>query len=531
MSTGSATAEAAGARTGASDWVRRDLIALAAVALIVRLAAAVLIGQPGYTDAFYYYDVAANLAAGRGFVEDFIWNYLRPVAGLPQPSNGYWPPLVSVTIAPFLMLFGDWFRAAQIPSILGGTVAALIGFRIGRDLGGSRRTAWWTGLWTLFPGVAFPLIATTDSFGLFAALGSATLWLIGRALTVDRRYYPAAGALAGLAALTRADGLLLVALLPLGWRAAGGRRKGQMVAPGWAPVAGLAVCLLVMAPWLLRNLLAFGEPLPGAGIRTVFLRDYNEIFSYPPDLSLGRYLEWGIGPILLSKIEASGINLLLLASLLDLFAAPFALIGIWAVRARPAWWPALAYLALLCVSLSWVFTLPGQRGAFFHSAVALQPYLALAALIGLDRAIDQIGRRFPRWPVRRARRNYPRIALAGAVIAATGLAIREAPGWDAEYEVYRWAAGQIADRGGAIAPVMVADAPAYFYVSRRPAIAAVNADLGTALSVAHRFGAEYLLIEPAHPAPWHDFYLGRADQPGLRLIATRGDARIYAIED
>src|SRR3990172_5948547 len=84
---------------------------------------ALLVRQPGYMDAYYYYHVATNLASGHGLVENFIWNYLSPPDAIVHPSNLYWMPLTSLVAAPFLTLFGESFRAAQVPFILiGATV-------------------------------------------------------------------------------------------------------------------------------------------------------------------------------------------------------------------------------------------------------------------------------------------------------------------------------------------------------------------------------------------------------------------------
>ena len=74
----------------------RDLPWLFGLALLVRLLAALFQQQPNYMDAAYYYVNALNLAAGRGFVEDFVWNYLGNPAPPPQPSHLYWMPLTSM---------------------------------------------------------------------------------------------------------------------------------------------------------------------------------------------------------------------------------------------------------------------------------------------------------------------------------------------------------------------------------------------------------------------------------------------------
>ena len=51
----------------------RGLVALSLALLAFRLAsAAFVVVQPGFTDAFYYIDVARRLAHGEGLTADFI---------------------------------------------------------------------------------------------------------------------------------------------------------------------------------------------------------------------------------------------------------------------------------------------------------------------------------------------------------------------------------------------------------------------------------------------------------------------------
>ena len=91
-----------------------------ALLLFRLLSAAFVVFQPGYTDAYYYADVAKRLAAGQGLTADFIWNFLEAGGPLPVPSHRFWMPLATVVQAlgiktlPFL----DAFHAAQAAEIL-----------------------------------------------------------------------------------------------------------------------------------------------------------------------------------------------------------------------------------------------------------------------------------------------------------------------------------------------------------------------------------------------------------------------------
>src|SRR5690606_15390864 len=143
------------------------------------------------------------------------------------------------------------------------------------------------------------------------------------------------GALAGLAHLARADGLLLAAVLALValWPA-----PTQDSGPGasWRERAlhagaGLLAYALVMAPWLLRNVAIGAPPLPAGGLATMWLRSYEEIVNYPPDgLTLQHFLDWGVGNILASRWEALATNVQhFIAEQGLLVLWPFTLLGLW----------------------------------------------------------------------------------------------------------------------------------------------------------------------------------------------------------
>ena len=73
-----------------SRW--KETIFLTAAALVVLMLATALQPAPGYMDAEYYYAGGLQLAAGRGFTQPFLWNYLDQPEGLPHPAFTYWMP-------------------------------------------------------------------------------------------------------------------------------------------------------------------------------------------------------------------------------------------------------------------------------------------------------------------------------------------------------------------------------------------------------------------------------------------------------
>ncbi|MCL4251506.1 MAG: hypothetical protein KJ065_25365, partial [Anaerolineae bacterium] len=67
---------------------------LIAAFVIVRTVAA-----PTYTDAYYHFNAAAQLAGGQGLTDAYLWNYIGAPLSLPAPSHLYWMPFTSITAA------------------------------------------------------------------------------------------------------------------------------------------------------------------------------------------------------------------------------------------------------------------------------------------------------------------------------------------------------------------------------------------------------------------------------------------------
>ena len=89
------------------------------LALAVRAVLVALYPDPAYPDSYYYFHLGQQLAAGHGFVADYIWNFvdaggrLPLVPTLPIPSNAHWMPLAELIQVPFLILMGTGAVAAS----------------------------------------------------------------------------------------------------------------------------------------------------------------------------------------------------------------------------------------------------------------------------------------------------------------------------------------------------------------------------------------------------------------------------------
>jgi hypothetical protein len=402
------------------------------LALMVRTLAALPQEQPHYFDAYYYYDVAENLYLGRGFVVDFIWNYLDAPSAVTHASNLYWTPLTSIIAWPSFSIFGGSYRAAQIPFVLISSLPPVLAYYLSSHLWRMREHAWLAAILTTFAPFYLKYWACPDNFGPFAVTGGlslVTMYLVGRKR--QGRYAFFTGLLIGMSHLSRADGVLLwvafVALLSLDTLYTGH-------IPGEDPVSGervsglsrLATCLLwfflavagylvVMAPWFWRNWKLIGAPLSGAGTKTIFLRGYADLFSYSAELTWRSYLDWGWQSILRSKASAALHNLTVIAGALQFHLAPVAVIGLWKLRRHREYRPFYAYAAALYLAMTLVFTLPSTHASMLHSTGALLPFLFVATLPGIDAVVGWVAVRRRTWHPRTARRVF-RVGLTAVFV-------------------------------------------------------------------------------------------------------------------
>lgn len=506
------------------------------LSLLVITLAALPVHGPTYMDTDYYLLTARRLAQGLGFTENILWNYLDNPAGLPHPSHVYWMPLPSILAALGLRLFGDSFRAAQVPFVVLAALLPLVSYGLSRALGGGRRHAWAAGLFTVFSGFYLVFWAMPDAFAAFALAGSLSLIALGQGLARlgSRRvdgWFLLAGLAAGFGHLARADGLLLL-LVGLGMIVWQRRRHAE---PGLVEAAALLLLgyLIVMGPWFYRNWMALGAIQPAAGLKTLFLRDYDDLFSYGLPLTPQQYLGWGPANILRSKLWAAKLNLMTFVGPNNLiFLTPFTLIGLWRLRREPLMRPALIYGVLLYAAMTLAFTFPGARGGLFHSSAALLPFFFTAAPMGLEATVRWVARRRRAWNVQQAMRVFTAgfIVLAAALSLALTVRTMQGAHWIGDSgEVYRQIGAWLEEQGLEKATVMVNNPPGFALRTGHPAIVVPNGDVDTLLAVADRYGATVLVLDANRPGPLAGLYAGTEAHPRLIRQVELDGAQVYRI--
>jgi hypothetical protein len=231
---------------GRDSWSRPLLWACLAVAAAIRMTLYLgyYRGRPlGFNDAPYYSVQASRLADG-------IW-FTDPATGFPVAEHG---PLTSLILAPLSWMGApeDWQRLLTV--VTGLATVVVLGL-VGRRLGGPA-----VGMAAAALAAVYPNLWLNDGLIMSESVAAlaVSLWVLAGCAWYDRRSPGRAfvfGAAAGAAALARSELVVLAAvsvamILVVEWRA--GRRGARLAAAGAA---------LVLAPWIVPNLVRFEEPV------------------------------------------------------------------------------------------------------------------------------------------------------------------------------------------------------------------------------------------------------------------------------
>jgi hypothetical protein len=487
----------------------RRLLPLTAVFLPIRIASAVLVSQPGYTDAYYYVNVATRLANGLGLSADFVWSPVE-LGPLPIVSHTFWMPLATVlqalgvvTLGPLL---GD-FRAAQLAIILVAAFVPAATYLCARSVGASDRAAIVAAVIAGLGGLFAPGWVSLDGFAPAALIGALFFLTYARAGEGDVRAGVAAGGLVGLLYLTRAEGALFgLALLPLAARPVS--RTSGLVASG--------VALAIGGAWLAREV-SVGVA-PDMLARTALIVRYEEFFAIASP-TLDAYLR-ATPDVIVAKVSALATN-----AFTFLFAFALVLVVPLARGVRDLWarpdvraWALLAALVFAMQSLLW--TLHSTRGSYFHSLGAFFPFGIAIAAAGGERLIAT---------------RSPEIARAwtwGSILVVAALSAGAITQWEATFYTaaqHRRAALEAIPAGSFLA----IDAGAWRWLSGRPVIVTPSDGLDAAacaMSFAHPQPTS-IVLEEAHFRAYDLLYLGGPRPAWLGAPIVRGTVKIFPVID
>ncbi len=276
--------DALAARQGA--WV--VLIVFAAIWLgfeAMVVAALPYVGHADYSDNAI---VARNLVRGRGWVVDYVSQFYFLYDGLTRPQET-WPLLQPVWIAPFFALFGPTAWAAKLPNFIFDLILLGLIYNVGR---------WW---WDRRVGVTAAILVLTNylffrlsiyvtndlGFVVFNLAAIATLLRSQTDPTHHWRWLLISAVCTGLMMLQKPSGAMFALGMGL-WQVAllantlrttidWSQRWQQLRVGIWPIVVWSALALLILSPYLVRNLLLFGKPVYSTESYDAWVLDYRGV--------------------------------------------------------------------------------------------------------------------------------------------------------------------------------------------------------------------------------------------------------------
>lgn len=534
-----------------------DWFLIAVIGLLVQAFWVWRLTEPTYMDAFYYTTNGQRLATGHGFTELVIWQFLDDPSGFPTPSHTYWMPLPSIMTAAGYKLI-DSFTGAQLPFWLLGGLLPVLAYAISWQLYKQRWRAWVAALFTAIGGYYAAIQIQPSTFTPFAWSGALCLFALGLATlpkqptegilpfsgwtsTRKRRlWWFIAGFTAGLAHLTRADGIMLLvvglfiwAIEVWHWSRNFRQHHYGMLHGKLGPWLHLLLLLLgyflVMGWWFIRNWTILGSPMSMTGTQTIFLTTYADLFAYGRASSLAGFIDWGWQNILRSRLEGIWLGVKIYLALPGfIFLVPFILFAMVDSWRRPVGRrlvrPIVAYTVLQFFTLVIVFTYPGMHGSLLHSSVALWPWTSTLATAGISLTVDWAAARLPHWQPERAKRNFSALFLIMALILTLYVSRhRETPSEDPE--MFR----RIGDAVSPTSVVMISNPPQMHYYTGLLALSVPNEQVEVVLQAADRYGVTHLVLNENRPLPLDNLYQNEIRHPRLHLVLAFDEVKLYEV--
>jgi hypothetical protein len=152
------------------------------------------------------------------------------------------------------------------------------------------------------------------------------------------------------------------------------------------------ISIAIYLPWLVRDWLAFGSPMPGQTLANALSVTPFDIFAWQDRPTLARYLAQGLGGLVGARIDSFDHNLLDVLLIPAVPAGPVGLVALpWQGRGA-ALRPLLALSVLTFTATTLVFPVATTWGTFLHAAGPVQVLLLISCLLALDGLIVRIGR-------------------------------------------------------------------------------------------------------------------------------------------
>ena len=261
--------------------------------------------------------------------------------------------------------------------------------------------------------------------------------------------------------------------------------------------------LVVVVPWMVRNISAFGTPFPGQALENAVLRRNEDIYAFAERPTLAGYLDQGLATLMGNPVAAAWDGLLnvLIVPAFPIGAA--GLIALLALRRSPALrvTGALGVLllsgALTFVTTILLFPVATRWGTFLHASGPLLVGLTVAAALGGDALLARIST-MRAWP--KPNVIVAPIALGALTVMLLVLQVVVVAS-QARMLEHRYAAlgssleAAATSRGEAIPDVVISDHPIWLTdVLDRSTVALPDEDLASLGRLGSTFDTSWLVI-------------------------------------
>ena len=290
---------------------------------------------------------------------------------------------------------------------------------------------------------------------------------------------------------------------------------------------------MVVSPWFLRNNSVHGAVMAPGADRLLWLKSYEETFTYPADrITREVWMAQAPSAMLSSRLVALRWNLLnAVAAQGEIFLVPFVAIGAWLNRRdRRVWVGTVGWLALLFV-MTILFPFAGSRGGFFHAGAGFQALWWVLAPIGLDAVVAAARKKGLFTQQAFAIFRGAMVAIA-VLMSAVIFSIRVLPGWGEGEQQYPRIDALLGAAGAEPSDVvMVRNPPGYYIMSGRWAIVVPYGGSDDMLAAARRYDARFLVLEEVGAAGPIRAVYDNIDSEVFDYLGELDGTHIYRIQD
>ena len=231
------------------------VIAVIIIALVVFSVQAYFVSKIrfiGSSDPAHFANVAENFLKGNGFTLDYINEYFLKLPAISHPEEWGFSG-AALIIAPFILLFGKTAFAVKLPSMIMGVILfPIVIYMMGKEMFDKK-----IGFLAAASMIFYPLIFKLNFGGerdtIYAFLLFLGFYLFYKGLKT-RDYFYLMGVVLGFSFLVRQTTLIVFPALVLIYYLVEKKFSKEFL-------FGLALSGVVMAPWLVRTYLIFGNPL------------------------------------------------------------------------------------------------------------------------------------------------------------------------------------------------------------------------------------------------------------------------------